>query len=293
MPPRGDTGRTQGYSNSRDHAGRSSKGGGGLSDKDITSGAGWGNNSSPTGPTIERPYGMGQQRPDPFAPSGPNQRWGTTPGTAPALQQQQDDYNSAWDNRQKPGFGGWLRNRLVNVVPGFRQEDPNWNDAATYMGGTYHDSWSPWGAVAELAGVASPLPGTSFLTGMAGNALADELGAERYVFGSGWGPAVAPPSSSTSPQAAAKEAALRGTPALAGRPTDSGGFGAVANAPGGAPFGPQPTQNAALSQNNSPAMFTPKLANHSLPQGYQRMFPSSLSEQDKALLYAQALGGMG
>jgi hypothetical protein len=35
--------------------------------------------------------------------------------------------------------------------------------------------------------------------------------------------------------------------------------------------------------------FTPKLPNHTLPLDYQSMFPNSLSETDKALLYAQAL----
>jgi hypothetical protein len=36
-------------------------------------------------------------------------------------------------------------------------------------------------------------------------------------------------------------------------------------------------------------MFNPKLPNHSLPFGFNSAFPNSLSEQDKALLYANAL----
>lgn len=49
--------------------------------------------------------------------------------------------------------------------------------------------------------------------------------------------------------------------------------------PSAAPFGPQPTQQS----------FMNGLPSHSVPQNYQSLFPNSLSERDKQLLYARAL----
>jgi hypothetical protein len=62
--------------------------------------------------------------------------------------------------------------------------------------------------------------------------------------------------------------------------------GTQATAAGGAPFGPQPTQTGTATP---PAYGNGRLPNHSLPYGYQSLFPNSLSDEDKALLYAKAL----
>lgn len=192
----------------------------GLSDKDILSGVGWGSNQDPNGPTAERYARNGA-----FGPSGPNERWGVTPGTPPDIQKQQDNYNAAWNDRLNRGFGGWLRDKLLDVVPGFRQEDPNWNDPATFAKGIYHDSWSPWGAAASLASMASPIPGTSTIAGLAANEIADAAGAERYVFGGGgWAPSVGAPEPGTGPKAQAKE------DAISGNQTPTGGKGTASGA---------------------------------------------------------------
>lgn len=68
-----------------------------------------------------------------------------------------------------------------------------------------------------------------------------------------------------------------------------GAFGHAAQAPGGAAFGPQPNAPVQQAQNPMGAFFSPQQANHSLPQGYNSMFPNSLSPQDMALLYGKTL----
>lgn len=79
------------------------------------------------------------------------------------------------------------------------------------------------------------------------------------------------------------------TSQMAGKPTQSNPMlaafqGPQAQAPGGAAFGAQPKAPV-----QSPAMFSPNLPNHTLPQGFASAFPNSLSPADKALLYANAL----
>jgi hypothetical protein len=64
---------------------------------------------------------------------------------------------------------------------------------------------------------------------------------------------------------------------------------AALQAPGGAPFGPQTGGSTTPTATQQPGLFSPKIANHSLPYGYQSAFPNSLSDEDKRLLYAQLL----
>lgn len=137
-----------------------------------------------SGPTISRSFDS-----TPFAPSGPDERWGTTFGTDPDVQAQQNAYNAAQDAINNRGLGDWLGDHLKNVLPGMYQKEPVWGDPATYADGTYHDAWSPAGAVASVLGAASPIPGTSYVTGMAGQQISDALGADHYTFGAngGWG----------------------------------------------------------------------------------------------------------
>lgn len=54
-----------------------------------------------------------------------------------------------------------------------------------------------------------------------------------------------------------------------------------------AAFGPQPTANQLTAQPN--VNYLNGLPNHSKPQNYASLFPNSLSERDKQLLYARAL----
>jgi hypothetical protein len=118
---------------------------------------------------------------------GTGDRWGTTLGMDPEVAKRQQDYNSAADAYQNRGLGDWLGDKAKDLIPGFRQLTPDYDNPASYSDGDYHDDWSPWGAVAGVLGMASPIPGTSLAASAAGNGIADALGASHYTFGSGGG----------------------------------------------------------------------------------------------------------
>lgn len=196
---------------------------------------------------------------------------------------QQRDVIGAWKEYNNRGLG----HKILDTIAGplYNENMPNLDDPRTYWGGQYHTSTDPLGTAAMIAGTALGLPGLGTVTQGAEEAFgfhpdiyhngpAANYGSEQYGM-------PAPP------------AANWGAQNMAGAFSNTGG-GAVAQQPGGASFGAQPTTMA--SAQPTPAaqgMFTPQLPNHTLPKDYASMFPNSLSEQDKALLYAKALGGMG
>lgn len=249
--------------------------------------------STDQAPTIAHSTGPTGPRP------GTADRWGTSVGQAPDIQRQQTDYNNAADNMQNRGFTGWLGDRALDMIPGFHQVTPQWNKPATYANGIYHDAWSPVSAALSLAGTASPVPAGGLAMSQIGDAATSAFNLPDYKFGGGgWNPSTANPiekafGPATNPYGPADQTK---SPQL-GNPTQGGGMAAfpTTQAPGGAPFGPQPGAPSPGTPQGTPnpmaAFFNPKVANHSLPQGYQSLFPNSLSDADKALLYGKALAG--
>jgi hypothetical protein len=222
---------------------------------------------------------------------------GITLAAGPALNKQNinraNTYNDAaraWNlSAGKPS----LANMINNWGPmGFSMEPPDIARPATFSGGTYHLGWNP-GSLASLAG--GMIPGAGVPLGAIGQAAYTGLGGKNLVLSG--------PGSQGMPSWG--DAPGQGRPNLGGAMTpgggqlSDGGMGTIGNpikpssqAPGGAPFGAQPTgQPELMTTGGNPGMFRPQLPNHTLPQDYASLFPGSLSEQDKALLYAKALGG--
>lgn len=134
-------------------------------------------------PTFTHNQGVSGPRP------GTGDRWGTTIGQDPAIQQQQTAYNQAADAMQNRGFGGWLGDNLLDLVPGFHQVTPQWNKPASYADGTYHDAWSPVAAALGLAGMAAPVPGSGMALNKLGVGATNAFGLPDYTFGGGgWHP---------------------------------------------------------------------------------------------------------
>lgn len=139
--------------------------------------------SSGPAPTIERSQGATGPRP------GTGDRWGTTVGQQPDIQAQQTAYNNAADAQQNRGFGGWLGDNALDMIPGFHQVTPQWNQPSTFANGTYHDAWSPVAAALGVAGMAAPAPGIGMAMGKAGIAATKAFGLPDYQFGGGgWHP---------------------------------------------------------------------------------------------------------
>lgn len=140
---------------------------------------------SPAGPAPSFTQGQGPSGPRP----GTADRWGTTIGQAPDIQKQQTDYNSAADDLANRGFGGWVGDNALDLIPGFHQTTPQWNQPASFANGKYHDAWAPVAAALGIAGMAAPVPGIGAAMGKAGVAATNAFGLPDYHFGGGgWNP---------------------------------------------------------------------------------------------------------
>lgn len=220
-------------------------------------------------------YGIKTALPEVATPGRPAQSWGS-------WKDQVDKYNQA-ARQWNAGAGRSLANFANKVAPfGLSMEAPDLNRPATYTGGTYHMGWNP-GSLAGLA-TGAVIPGSGLITGPLGQEVYTAMGGKNQILTgpdvpAGWDPNGGAPAFSGQQQS---------TPSIPGR-TES-----ASTAPGGAPFGAQPTSPQAVqtaATPSTPTMFAPKLPNHSLPYGYQSAFPNSLTDEDKRLLYAQYLMG--
>lgn len=222
----------------------------------------------------------------PIGTSNPNTS--VAPGGYGLSSDEKRQYEAAKTEYANRSFG----KRLVDFLSPIHSVNPQINQPASYAGGQYHHGINPGGLAAGLVGGAAvPLGG--LLTGPLGSGLYNATGQHELVLtgpgpgfstsypggGPGYnsstgyaGPSTGP--SSPNGQNTGNQGALAGLPAPAPKP-----------APSGAPFGP----DQGTVKDPMAAFFTPKLPNHSLPQGYQSMFPNSLSQADLGLLYAQAL----
>lgn len=195
-------------------------------------------------------------------------------------------YNAAKNEYTNRSFG----KRLLDFLSPIKSVNPQINQPSSYAGGQYHHGFNPAGLA---AGLVSPW-GSGIISGPAAGAIYSGLGGHDVVLtgpGSGFStsfPDGGPGYNSQTGYAGGPSVGPGPNMANTGNGGSWGGPSQVAtSAPGGAPFGAQP----APTGGNSGGFFTPQLPNHSLPKGYTSMFPNSLSEKDKALLYAQALGG--
>lgn len=236
-------------------------------------------------PVRQNKYGVKTALPETATPGKPAQAWGS-------WKDQVGTYNKAaekWNAGAGPSFG----NVVNNMSPyGFSMQAPDLNRPKTYTGGDYHLGVNP----AELAGGLLSMYGSGLISGPMAGKVYTAMGGQNVMLGGpdvpgGWDPKGA----GAAVPNQAQGNGVSGAQNMAGAFSNTGGGGnAVAQQPGGASFGAQPTTMA--SAQPTPAaqgMFTPQLPNHTLPKDYASMFPNSLSEQDKALLYAKALGGMG
>ena len=194
-------------------------------------------------------------------------------------------------------------NNFVNAMSpmGFSMEPPDIARPQTFSGSTYHLGWNP-GSLMGLA-TGAVVPGSGLITGPMGQAAYTALGGKNPILtGPGkmgmptWdAPGTGNPKNPMGAFTPGGGQLAGAAPAhLSGNTGNGGGMGAFPqqNAPGGAAFGAQPSQQAQVPTNTGNSMaafFTPKIANHTLPQGYQSMFPNSLSAEDMALLYGKAL----
>ncbi len=208
-----------------------------------------------------------------------------SPAAWSALNDQVDTYNKAAReyNARTP------TDRVLNAFApfGLTSVPPSFDRPSTYTGGTFHTGINPVGALAGIAGMAAPVPLAGTLLGLGAGAAYSAAGGNDAVL---TGPPVPDSWKINMPHVPDKPAP---SPAL-GNPTNGGGgMSAFPSTPGGASFGAQPTATPTpqTSGDQMSAFFSPKIPNHSLPQGYQSMFPNSLSDADKALLYAQYLQG--
>jgi hypothetical protein len=196
-------------------------------------------------------------------------------------------YNDAKTEYQNRSLG----KRIVDFLSPVKSVDPQINQPSSYEGGKYHHGFNPVGLA---AGLAAPY-GTGTILGPAAGAIYSGMGGHDVVLtGGGSGFSTSFPDGGPGYNSSTGFAGGPGTPGTPQGKGDQSGMAAalignpVQSAPGGAPFGAQPTPPA---PSPAPGMFTPKIPNHSLPKGYQSMFPNSLTEEDKKLLYAQALMG--
>lgn len=160
----------------------------------------------------------------------------------------------------------------------------------TFDNGTYHPGWNP-GSIAGMAAGAL-LPGLGVPVGAAAQKIYTGLGGHMVPL-AGYNGAEAGTSPTTDPTKSSWGSTGPAKAPGATRTENNGAWGGtpVTPTPGGAPFGPQPTSptDTGSSGGNANGWLRPRLPNHSLPYGYQSAFPNSLSDEDKALLYARAL----
>lgn len=268
----------KGFTGNRDQTGKSIAGG---------SGGGGGSKG--------RPGGVGTQRSVFTSQDGLSK--GISVAVGPELQkknaQRAATYNAAANKWNQGARQRSFANFLNAASPmGFSMEPPDIARPATFSGSDYHLGWNPGSLVGLATGAV--LPGSGLITGPLGQMAYTGMGGKNVMLGGpgdmGMQTWDAP---GTGNQPSPTGALTPGGGQLAGRTEgDQSGMaaallagGPTVSAPGGAAFGAQPTQTA------SQGMFSPKIANHSVPQGYQSMFPNSLTEEDRKLLYAKALMG--
>lgn len=187
--------------------------------------------------------------------------------------------------------------RAVKAFTGVGLQRPNPNRPTTFANGLSHTGVDPLGVALGAAGAAVGVP-VGAIYGL-GKQITGWDGPEVTVGNAS--PGIPGPGqgfdySGAGPQGRFGQGTGQAGAAALGNPTGGGGMAAfpnpVATAPGGAPFGAQPGPTVgAQAPNPMAAFFNPKIPNHSLPQGYQSLFPNSLSDADKALLYGQKLMG--
>jgi len=205
---------------------------------------------------------------------------------------QSNTYNKA-ANEWNAGAGRSFGNFVNALEPmGFSMQAPQLNRPATYSGGSYHLGLNPGALGGSLLGLGTGMFGASTLGGIIGGKAYEAVGGKNLVLSGpdqpkSWGltgiDRLGTPSATSSP-AQNNMGAFKGD--------QSGTMQTAQAAPGGAPFGPQPTGGGIMppaAQTSQPGFFTPKIPNHSLPRDYQSMFPGSLSADDWALLYSKAL----
>lgn len=187
-----------------------------------------------------------------------------------------------------------IPSRVAKFFTGVGLQQPNINRPSTYANGLSHTGVDPLGAALGVAGMAFPpaiAAGKLYSLGK----LATGYDGPEITIGNA-SPAAPQPGqgfnySGTGPQGHyGPGTSAPGQTGALGNPTQGGSMGTPAMPLGGAPFGAQPSAPA-LGAPAAPASGMTGIANHSLPYGYNSMFPNSLTDQDKALLYAKALGG--
>jgi hypothetical protein len=278
--PVGDSGRTQGYSNSRDHSARS----------------GGGKASGMSAAAADHLVAMGKIK-TPSIPSG-----GVAQGNYKTQDDAYTDYSKAVGDWGTRNFG----NRLADFLGGafYDENEPMAGNPRSFAGGKFHSSSNPGGIA---AGLLSPY-GSGLISGPLASNLYQNAGLPSVWHGGLTQPDVrtgpfgnAPAGTemgATDSQVAAGMQGNNNSPApgmagSGGGNTGNGGNqmaafgGPAAQAPGGAPFGAQPGTPPGMPA--FPAQ--PGLPNHTLPQGYESLFPNSLTAEDKALLYGKALMG--
>lgn len=190
--------------------------------------------------------------------------------------------NNAYNNRSL----GW---KVADAVlgPFLDVKKPTLGQPQSYSGGTFHTATNPGGVLGSAASVLSGVPMLGFLGSSAYTAAhLPEVyhggTGPQYADGNNWGGASG--TFDSSPQGP-------GGPQGQGNQNGGQGLSAFPSIPGGASFGAQPTQPTQPAQppKPSPVASAFGIPNHSLPQGYASMFPDSLTDRDKQLLYAKAL----
>lgn len=220
----------------------------------------------------------------PLGPTGDISHTTTSLGVGSPYQGAVADYGS--------NYLGDPASRVVKALTGVGLQQPNPNRPSTYANGLSHTGVDPLGMALGVGGAVAGVP-VGAIYGL-GKTLTGWDG-PMVTVGNGSPGAPQPGQgfnySGTGPQGRyGPGTSAPGQTGALGNPTQGGSMGTPATPLGGAPFGAQPSAPA-LGAPAAPASGMAGIANHSLPYGYNSMFPNSLTDQDKALLYAKALGG--
>jgi len=194
-------------------------------------------------------------------------------------------YNSAKSEYMNRGIG----KRIVDFFSPVKSVNPQINQPASYAAGQYHHGFNPVGLA---VGMAAPY-GTGTVLGPAAGAAFTAMGGHDVVLtgpGSGFSTSYPDGGPGYNSQTGYAGPHQPGADPMGHADQSGSPMGAFPSTP--APFGAQPAAPAVPGAQPSgmPAFpVQPKVPNHTLPQGYQSLFPTSLSDADKALLYGKAL----
>jgi hypothetical protein len=195
----------------------------------------------------------------------------------PETQKRMADYYAGQKEYENRGFGHKLLDFLGG--PFYNENEPAYGNPDTFHGGSYHTSTNPLGVAGSILG--SLVPGGGTVLGAIGN----QIGPEAYHHPAsdtqiaGYGMNVGGPPNQNPTQT--------GQSPIGGNTGSANPMAQALMAPSGASFGAQPAAQPGM-QPQSPFG---KIPNHTLPQGYESLFPNSLTAEDKALLYGKALMG--